>query len=912
MRAQVQFKVEGQTSFGENLCIVGDSSELGRWDAGKSLPLQTNSSTYPVWKSPVVEMPVGEKVEYKYIVKQNSKIKKWEEGFTGNRQILLPSEGSFLVDDGVFGQRAGIPSPFIRLSGTSPRIAPSSQPKLPLPSISVSSAASLASSSSSSSSTEPAAATSPAKSPATVGSSSSSSSSGLSSSRPSSRPGSPTALFGSGDRTASLFARIDPFILRLVEENKQRPSWRSKLEFVTDFLLNTPDLETKHLAIVAAYMHFVSTGSIQCVEDGQHRRPNHHASLARKIDSRLVQLQQTIPNIAFLTRKIYPLLPSYAAPFTVSVPLTRIRDIAHRNDIPQDLKQEIKHQLQNKLHRCAGPEDLRTCESILRRITAPGAQYSGDFVHQFQIFHQELREFFNATTLDERLQDVLKQQDVPSTTRTLVSEFLALKAKSSASPQDKLITLTRLRQVLQEFLATAPCTTPHASTPASWYSSPASSSRSSSSTVSSPGFSSPWNPSSSSLFPPHSNNVPSNADLRDDTLQTVRLAEIGLEDMSFVLFSEWINSITDLKSQLSCAIECLLLLLQGLRSSLVEPEESEALFADLSSFLHLCLNSPSSAGGKSSSLSRNRWLHLKASLERGIRLANSFTETLVATFQSQVENLGACLSIPVNTVRVFSEGSIRSHIIFQFAKVVVPLLKHVRSQLNLPPWQPVVPGFVRAKLVHVHSMTDLLDLVGSRRGDGADDEKKFVALVDQAEGDEEIPRSVSGVILGHDLPHLSHLAVRARQSQVAFAASDEAEAYKALVSSFKPHMSTMVQLVVSADQVELTKADDSLPICYSSTLPSMSSSTAAALPAASSTSSSSSSSSSSNLINDTPSLTSSSSTSTPSSTSSPSSANHPTLASSPSSSAHTPLAASPATLSSSPFSSTPSAVEPSS
>jgi hypothetical protein len=30
------------------------------------------------------------------------------------------------------------------------------------------------------------------------------------------------------------------------------------------------------------------------------------------------------------------------------------RDIAHRNDIPQDLKNEIKHTLQNKLHRSAG------------------------------------------------------------------------------------------------------------------------------------------------------------------------------------------------------------------------------------------------------------------------------------------------------------------------------------------------------------------------------------------------------------------------------------------------------------------------------------------------------------------------------------------------------------------------------
>lgn len=37
-------------------------------------------------------------------------------------------------------------------------------------------------------------------------------------------------------------------------------------------------------------------------------------------------------------RKMQPCLPSFKEEFTASVPLTRIRDIAHRNDIPHDLK----------------------------------------------------------------------------------------------------------------------------------------------------------------------------------------------------------------------------------------------------------------------------------------------------------------------------------------------------------------------------------------------------------------------------------------------------------------------------------------------------------------------------------------------------------------------------------------------
>ena len=67
------------------------------------------------------------------------------------------------------------------------------------------------------------------------------------------------------------------------------------------------------------------------------------------------------------------------------MPLTRIRDIAHRNDIPSDLKSEIKHTLQNKLHRNAGPEDLVAAEEMLRRITGHGTDYSGSFVDEFKV-----------------------------------------------------------------------------------------------------------------------------------------------------------------------------------------------------------------------------------------------------------------------------------------------------------------------------------------------------------------------------------------------------------------------------------------------------------------------------------------------------------------------------------------------
>ena len=59
--------------------------------------------------------------------------------------------------------------------------------------------------------------------------------------------------------------------------------------------------------------------------------------------------------------------------------------------------------MQNKLHRNAGPEDLVATEEMLKRITAPGAEFSGDFVEQFKLFTAELRDFFNAGSLADLL-----------------------------------------------------------------------------------------------------------------------------------------------------------------------------------------------------------------------------------------------------------------------------------------------------------------------------------------------------------------------------------------------------------------------------------------------------------------------------------------------------------------------------
>jgi phosphoglucan,water dikinase len=74
-------------------------------------------------------------------------------------------------------------------------------------------------------------------------------------------------------------------------------------------------------------------------------------------------------------------------------------------------QQEIKHTIQNKLHRNAGPEDLIATEAMLQRITETPGKYSGDFVEQFKIFHNELKDFFNAGSLTEQLDSMKISMD---------------------------------------------------------------------------------------------------------------------------------------------------------------------------------------------------------------------------------------------------------------------------------------------------------------------------------------------------------------------------------------------------------------------------------------------------------------------------------------------------------------------
>ncbi len=487
-----------------------------------------------------------------------------------------------------------------------------------------------------------------------------------------------------------------PFVRELAEADKVARSWREKLATVQRLLAaERPEpLGVEHLAYIAIYLRFLSTGEISCVEDGRHFRPGHHAEIARQIRARL-----PLKEAPLISRKILPWLPSSAQAFRRAEPLTRIRDIAHRNDIPGDLKREIKHSLQNKLHRCAGPEDLATSAALLERITAPEANYSAGFVEQFKIFHSELKEFFNARSLEERLTALLPAagEEIAASIRAFLDNK---KADDLSGHQQTLRNLTALRQALLNQMG--------------------------------------------------SGSTGSNQDL----LQ----ADIALEDFGFALLSQIENG-CETAPGWEPLLDALALTVTNLELSGVEPEECQAVHSELRAWEK-----------DFDAAERIHLLRLKATVERCRRLADHFSEQIIALFPPRAEKLGRALGVGSPAIRVFGEAEVRGHLVFQLAKFCSRALRQTRAALKLPPWDVVVSGRQRGRII----TASLLDELGS------DVPESVIVALDRAEGDEELPQQVRGIVLAHAIPHLSHLAVRARQAGVILVASEEAADFEKL------------------------------------------------------------------------------------------------------------------------------------
>ncbi|MBF0558073.1 MAG: hypothetical protein HQL08_04775 [Nitrospirae bacterium] len=523
----------------------------------------------------------------------------------------------------------------------------------------------------------------------------------------------------------------EDFVKEIVEANQRHLSWRNRLGWILGLFADSSfELNTEHLIYIAIYLRFIATGEVPCKEEGGHYRPSHHARTSQQIYERLAEI--TTPENVFVIRKIFPWLPSFDSTFTRAEPLTRIRDIAHRNDIPGELKNEIKHTLQNKLHRSAGPEDLFTSECLLKRITSPGSPYPSSFVEEFKRFHEELREFFNAGSLEERLAALAvgAEKDEASSIRKF------LEAKSRIDTPEQMLTafglLTGLRHQLCNMAERESAT--------------------------------------------------GQVSARSQQLQ---MADIGLEDFSFVLLSCLNNCFgaPGEEIQWKPAFFSLEQAIADLRFSGFDAEECLAIEAELNNWSRWF-----------SRMDPENLLRLRATLDRCSRLAGDYCNKILSLFPERAEKLGLALGVDIRAIKVFSESDIRSHPVFQVSKLVALILKRVRALANISLWDIIVTGNACGRVVAAHGIGDLPDAAGG----------PVIALLDKAEGDEEIPGNVAGIIVAHEIPHLSHLAVRARQNHVVFIAYESREGFDGL----KALVNHMVNMDVAGERVSLKIVPD--------------------------------------------------------------------------------------------------------
>src|SRR5208337_4205807 len=177
-------------------------------------------------------------------------------------------------------------------------------------------------------------------------------------------------------------------------------------------------------------------------------------------------------------------------------------------------------------------------------------------------------------------------------------------------------------------------------------------------------------------------------------------------------------------------------------------------------------------------------LRLKSTLERCSRLAEDYCNKILSLLPEKAERLGRALGVAEHSIRVFSESDIRSHPVFQASNLAGILLKSIRTAADLSPWDVIVPGKASGRMVYAVGFGNL---PGDHGG-------PLLALLERAEGDEEIPASVAGIIVAHEIPHLSHIAVRARQNRVVFAACEDRDRFEEL----KVHAGQSVNLDVVA------------------------------------------------------------------------------------------------------------------
>lgn len=99
---ELSFGVEAKLGHGEVIYVCGSCPSLGAKDPSRALRLVTDSSSYPVWSSDPVPVPLDKKVTYRYCVVAGGKLKRWEDISVDRWVVVLVSFGGGVMLVAVF------------------------------------------------------------------------------------------------------------------------------------------------------------------------------------------------------------------------------------------------------------------------------------------------------------------------------------------------------------------------------------------------------------------------------------------------------------------------------------------------------------------------------------------------------------------------------------------------------------------------------------------------------------------------------------------------------------------------------------------------------------------------------------------------------------------------------------------
>ena len=158
-------------------------------------------------------------------------------------------------------------------------------------------------------------------------------------------------------------------------------------------------------------------------------------------------------------------------------------------------------------------------------------------------------------------------------------------------------------------------------------------------------------------------------------------------------------------------------------------------------------------------------LHAKAVADRIGGALGRWTDGLCARLQPKAEYLGRGFGAEPWSITLFSEEVVRgSSLGFALSMLLARLGPALRHAAGLGAWQIISPGQGVGRLAAVETLASVQRQVFT---------EPVVLVTEEVDGNEEIPSGVVAVLTSRATDIVSHVAVRARNARVLFAACDD-------------------------------------------------------------------------------------------------------------------------------------------